>query len=324
MRSVVVAVALSLVVPAASFAATPALAIQKNCPVTGKPVNPAVSTDFQGHKVLFCCVKCVADFNKSPEKYLPALYRQFYPQRVQTTCPVMGEAVDGKTSLDFNGQRVEFCCKMCVPKFKADPAKYAAKLEADYTDQVHGPVTGQAIDPSVSTDFHGKTVYFHSADAMKAFQASPAKYADKLLPEVGVLARGATADEDLVLCAVAAPAKATLARKEVQTTVYDGKKYFLANSADVQAFKANPDKYAKTIADEMKTRQDDSAHWFTCSMHPEVLHMGPGKCPKCEMKLTPVAAGTVAHGTMEMPQSAGMAAGHGDMGSHSSHMDHQR
>ncbi len=32
---------------------------------------------------------------------------------------------------------------------------------------------------------------------------------------------------------------------------------------------------------------------FTCPMHPEVQQSGPGKCPKCGMKLVP-AKGTAA------------------------------
>lgn len=55
-----------------------------------------------------------------------------------TTCVVSGEALgemgapidyiykeDGKPD-----RLVKFCCKMCVGKFKKDPAKYLAKLDA--------------------------------------------------------------------------------------------------------------------------------------------------------------------------------------------------
>jgi hypothetical protein len=34
---------------------------------------------------------------------------------------------------------------------------------------------------------------------------------------------------------------------------------------------------------------DDSEQW-TCPMHPEVIQSKPGKCPKCGMKLVPLAA----------------------------------
>ncbi len=28
----------------------------------------------------------------------------------------------------YDGQEIKFCCKMCVPKYEKDPAKYNAKL----------------------------------------------------------------------------------------------------------------------------------------------------------------------------------------------------
>lgn len=31
--------------------------------------------------------------------------------------------------INHEGQEIKFCCDMCVPKFKKDPAKYLAKLK---------------------------------------------------------------------------------------------------------------------------------------------------------------------------------------------------
>ena len=39
----------------------------------------------------------------------------------QTTCPIMGGAIDKSIYVDHDGQRVYFCCPMCVSKFNADP-----------------------------------------------------------------------------------------------------------------------------------------------------------------------------------------------------------
>jgi YHS domain-containing protein len=49
------------------------------------------------------------------------------------TCVVSGEKLDemGKpVELEYEGQKVLFCCKSCVKKFKAEPAKYMAKIAA--------------------------------------------------------------------------------------------------------------------------------------------------------------------------------------------------
>lgn len=227
--------------------AAPAL-VQKTCPVSGKPISKDQSIDYEGQKVYFCCGKCPAKFKESPMKYLPALYKQIYPQSAQVTCPVMGDPIDGKTFVEYKGQQIGFCCAMCPPKFQAAPAKYMAKFKAACTEQVHCPVTGKAIDPKVSTEYKGKVVYFASAGAMAEFKADPAKYAENTLPAAGVVARGATADEDLVLCPVcASDGGAAHKRKGLKTVVHEGKVYFLCSDECVKAFNAAPAKYIKAL-----------------------------------------------------------------------------
>jgi len=49
--------------------------------------------------------------------------------KVQTTCPVMGGAINKTIYADHDGKRVYFCCAACVGTFKADPEKYIKKLE---------------------------------------------------------------------------------------------------------------------------------------------------------------------------------------------------
>ena len=46
-----------------------------------------------------------------------------------TKCVVSGEDLGDKPYVFvYNGQTVKLCCEDCLPKFKADPAKYMAKL----------------------------------------------------------------------------------------------------------------------------------------------------------------------------------------------------
>lgn len=47
---------------------------------------------------------------------------------VQTTCPVMGGAIDKDIFTEYKGEKVYFCCAGCVDKFKANPEEYIAKL----------------------------------------------------------------------------------------------------------------------------------------------------------------------------------------------------
>ena len=49
----------------------------------------------------------------------------------QKTCPVMGGPIDPKMFTEHEGRRIYFCCAACIEKFKADPEKYIAKVDAE-------------------------------------------------------------------------------------------------------------------------------------------------------------------------------------------------
>ncbi len=53
---------------------------QTVCPITGKPINKDVYTEYEGKKVYFCCPACKSKFEKNPEKYVSKL-----PQFEQTS-----------------------------------------------------------------------------------------------------------------------------------------------------------------------------------------------------------------------------------------------
>jgi YHS domain-containing protein len=46
----------------------------------------------------------------------------------QTTCPVMGGAIDKKIFVEYKGKKVYFCCSMCPAEFQKNPEKYISKL----------------------------------------------------------------------------------------------------------------------------------------------------------------------------------------------------
>jgi Cu(I)/Ag(I) efflux system membrane fusion protein len=46
----------------------------------------------------------------------------------QTTCPVMGGAINKAVFTEYQGKKVYFCCPGCIEKFKANPEQYVAKL----------------------------------------------------------------------------------------------------------------------------------------------------------------------------------------------------
>ena len=46
----------------------------------------------------------------------------------QTTCPVMGGAVNKAIFIEHQGKKVYFCCAPCKDKFNEAPEQYIAKL----------------------------------------------------------------------------------------------------------------------------------------------------------------------------------------------------
>jgi YHS domain-containing protein len=47
--------------------------VNTKCPVSGDPIDPAITTVYQGKTIAFCCKDCIGDFNKNPEKYMKTL-----------------------------------------------------------------------------------------------------------------------------------------------------------------------------------------------------------------------------------------------------------
>jgi YHS domain-containing protein len=103
--------------------------VQVTCPVTRKPVDQEVSIEQGDLEVYFCSEGCIARFEKDPAKYEAKLANGY---TYQAKCPVRGGDIDPQVFVvgRADGQRVFFCCAGCDKKFLKNPAKYAAKLDA--------------------------------------------------------------------------------------------------------------------------------------------------------------------------------------------------
>ncbi len=69
MKSVLSILTLSLAM-AAIAGAEP---VNKNCPVSGKPIIPNCKTTYEGKEVGFCSGKCCKEFKADPQKYAEKL-----------------------------------------------------------------------------------------------------------------------------------------------------------------------------------------------------------------------------------------------------------
>ena len=102
----------------------------------------------------------------------------------QTTCPVMGGKIDREVYLDYQAQRVYFCCPACKETFLKDPEKYFKKFQdtgvLPESLQKKCPVMGGDIDKKVYIDYKGRRVYFCCAGCEEKFLADPDKYLKKI------------------------------------------------------------------------------------------------------------------------------------------------
>jgi YHS domain-containing protein len=155
------------------------------CPVSGEAVDFTVKTMTADGPVYFCCPDCIKPFEAEPAKYAEKVAAQRAMlkkmERIQVTCPVMGEPIDGKTFATVGGEKIAFCCPNCVASYEKEPAKYKAKLEASYTYQTKCPVTGEKINPLRFVDLPaGQRIYLCCPACGPKLLKEPVKYAPQL------------------------------------------------------------------------------------------------------------------------------------------------
>ncbi|MCA9134162.1 MAG: hypothetical protein KDA45_13435 [Planctomycetales bacterium] len=118
-----------------------AVARQKTCPVSGKPLGSMgdpLAVDVAGQQVYVCCAACVNAVRANPQTYAAgrppvtvatASAADARLIAAQAKCPVMDEPLGsmGKpVKVMVAGKPIFLCCKGCIKKVEAEPAKYLA------------------------------------------------------------------------------------------------------------------------------------------------------------------------------------------------------
>lgn len=89
-----------------------------------------------GRQLKFCCPKCEEKFAADPAKYIHDLDERIIASEGKSYpldhCLLMqDEALKDDAKTIVHGNRVyKFCCKKCIRKFSADPARWAAAYDA--------------------------------------------------------------------------------------------------------------------------------------------------------------------------------------------------
>lgn len=102
-----------------------------------------------------------------------------------TSCPVMTEAIDPNIFIEYQGRSVYFCCKKCIKKFEANPARYLPRLpqfadiaSADTLASVGAASSRSAADST--TDSHSGHHPAHAPQLTGLFRLL--EYAGRLHP----------------------------------------------------------------------------------------------------------------------------------------------
>ncbi len=76
--------------------------------------------------------------------------------------------------------------------------------------------------------------------------------------------------------------------KAAGKTEHHGKTYYFCSKKCLEKFKQEPEEYLdKSLKKKKKAERKDDTREYTCPMHPEVVQIGSGSCPKCGMDLEP-------------------------------------
>lgn len=155
--------------------------------MTNKPIKKEVSSKLEGRDVYFCCKMCKAKFDKDPAKYAEAAKAQWAamtPLAVQVKCPGTGKPVSMKQSVEGDHGPIYFCCGECKAAWQKDSAAMKAKLADCFTYQTLCPVMNEPIDPKLTIEHEGQTIYLCCDDCIGEFKKDAAKHAANAAEQV--------------------------------------------------------------------------------------------------------------------------------------------
>jgi YHS domain-containing protein len=110
-----------LVVTAFSTLAPAAEALNTVCPISGKPANAAITSDYS-KTVAVCCDRCVAQFNATPKAYLTNILTFNGVQ-----CPLSKKKADLNKKVTYSRQ-VAFADATSKATFDSAPDKHIKEV----------------------------------------------------------------------------------------------------------------------------------------------------------------------------------------------------
>ncbi len=162
------------------------------------------------------------------------------------------------------------------------------------TEILIDPICGMTVDPATaagSFKHEGKTYYFCSKGCLQKFIAQT-----QGVPASGFVGIGrekketvshgemnATAGGEFVdpVCGMRVAPETSAGKYD-----FEGETYYFCSTSCLNKFKQNPPSFLQDKKEE-KLEAESKGVEYTCPMHPEIVQIGPGSCPKCGMALEP-------------------------------------
>lgn len=217
--------------------AAAAIARQKLCPVSGKPLGSMgdpVAVDVNGQKLYVCCAGCVDAVQSDPAKYAAgrpqitvttATQADAAAIAAQKVCPVMDEPLGGMGTpikVMVGDKPIYLCCKGCIKKIQAEPAKYLAKIHGNGMQNSGQPTATTMTKITVSTS--------PQADAAAIAAQKTCPVMDEPLGGMGTPIKVMVGDKPIYLCC-----KGCIKKIQAEPAKYLAMVYGSSNQASVPA-----------------------------------------------------------------------------------------
>ncbi|MGI8544776.1 MAG: heavy metal translocating P-type ATPase [Aridibacter sp.] len=294
------------------------------CGMTVTPESAAASVEHNGETVYFCAVSCKEKFAaqnnvvQSPQiprqisRVQPAAEELSELAKMTETDPICGMKVNPETAaakFEHEGKTYFFCCPNCLKQFQE---KVGAKTPASFTQisrkpdksavkEYIDPICGMTVKPETAAAKYqpqnGETVYFCAVGCKE-------KYVLQLENETSEISDVAEANihrehgEKVVshgdmqaapegefidpVCGMSVAPETSAGEYE-----FKGETYYVCSKNCLTKFRQNPKSFLEDKREE-KLKAESEGTEYTCPMHPEIVQIGPGSCPKCGMALEPM------------------------------------
>ncbi len=155
-----------------------------------------------------------------------------------------------------------------------------------------GPICGMTVSPETAagkSKLRGEIFYFCSKGCQVKFESQnnfqTASKADSQ-PQIVQIGRQKVSDKESKVfvdpvCKMLVKPETAAGKSELR-----GETFYFCAAGCLNKFRQNPENFLNQTAPEPMTEKTEGVE-YTCPMHPEILKIGSGICPKCGMALEP-------------------------------------